>query len=112
LSSHESGDESVRTTASLKYTSKPDVFRVLQHGDVLWESNDPAPAAAQGVIALQVTEGDAEVLVEASWSTEGPHVFEVTLAPDGMEEQSCHAWSGRRLEDVFSYHWHEAIHAH
>ena len=85
---------------------------VRQDGAVLWKEDAPLEDLAEERVLVNLDHGVAELSVHVRWPKDtGQQVFELQLAPDGLEERTFHAWASAELDEVFVYHWPE-MHRH
>ncbi len=106
LVSDSSARAQTRAWAVLRFAHLPLQFTVKQDHRVLWKSGPVSEKEQMMDLVLRGGEDRQEIRLEVTWPPDtGFSVVELSLTPEGREEQSESIWGTGALDEILVYEW-------
>lgn len=97
------GDRSVTTWVSLRFSVEPSHFELLQHDKVLWRESPADGAEFDNRFPVLIDEFGAELVLRSRLP--GAGVIEITVEPDERRERSQTLWVDGEVNETLTFAW-------
>lgn len=100
--------EAISTWMTIRFAHRPESIEILSGKNKVLMLTEFESNTFEQEVSLAIREDQLELRITVKWPEGTPEsICEMALAPDGLEEQSAHAWGSETLDEIFSFSWRQ-----
>ena len=96
-------DSSVMTWLTLRFSTQPAHFELLQNDTVLWQETSPDGLEFETALPISIDEFGAEFVFKSSTPAAG--AIEITVEPDERQQRSQTLWVDGDVNETLTFSW-------